>query len=294
MPMRSSMIDFSDIKNNKCAVVGSSGYVGKPLTKYLRENLGLRVTEIEKDTETKAYKKAEVFFVAVPTPTSNRQFCADILHDVINKIPKGTLVIIRSTVPAWVVKSLILSHPQKTFVVVPEFLDADTAALNFLNPYRLVVGVERPDTMAGRDLAKFVLKFFPGNINKEKNYLMSIEEACLTKYAANAFFLLKNVFFNQVYELAAISGMDHKKVLEAISEDPRIGKTHAVVPHKGGRGAGGGCLVKDFEVFIDFFRKIRFPTKDTRIAFLEAASELNRHFLDVSNKNPEVLKDVFG
>lgn len=289
------MINFSDIKENKYAVIGSGGYVGKPLTKYLRENLGLRVTEIEKDTDPKMYKKgAVIFFVAVPTPTSNRKFNADILHGVINKIPDNTLVVIRSTVPAWVVKGLILSHPQKTFVVVPEFLDADTATLNFLNPYRLVVGVERPDTMDGRDLAKFVLKFFPGNINKEKNYLMSIEEACLTKYAANAFFLLKNVFFNQVYELAALSGMDHKKVLEAITVDPRIGKTHAVVPHKGGRGAGGGCLVKDFEVFMDLYKRINLPDGDTGQCFLKAASELNRLFLFVSNKNPEVLKEVFG
>src|SRR3990167_8563911 len=153
------MINLSDIKDNRYAVIGSLGFVGRPLTKYLKENLCLKVVEIDKDTNPKLYKKAEVFFVAVPTPTSCGKFCSDIIHSVVSKIPDETLVIIRSTVPPWIVRLMIACNPKKSFVVVPEFLDADSATLNFHNPYRLVVCVDTPSTMASKDITNFFLHF---------------------------------------------------------------------------------------------------------------------------------------
>ncbi|MCX6790656.1 MAG: hypothetical protein NTV62_00480 [Candidatus Gribaldobacteria bacterium] len=62
-------------------------------------------------------------------------------------------------------------------------------------------------------------------------------------------------FANQMYDLCAKLGLDYDNVKEATAADKRIGRSHLEVWHKGYRGYGGKCLVKDIRAMIQFADK---------------------------------------
>ena len=45
-------------------------------------------------------------------------------------------------------------------------------------------------------------------------------------------------------------GIDYERIMEAGAADKRIGRTHLEIMHKGYRGYGGKCLVKDNRAII--------------------------------------------
>jgi UDP-glucose 6-dehydrogenase len=74
----------------------------------------------------------------------------------------------------------------------------------------------------------------------------------MVKCATNSFYALKTVFFNELYDCCRDNDVVPEGVFNVISGDIRIGDSHNHVFHKGGRGAGGGCLRKDINAFADF------------------------------------------
>lgn len=224
------------------AVVGL-GYVGRPLADFLIKN-EKKVVEIDISTNRKIYRSLgnATVFVCVPTPAA--PVPGDAISEVVSLVPKTALLVIRSTVPPKFCQQL--RKEGRRFVMWPEFLDAATAEQDFLHPHRVVIGADRYDDFTA------VLNVSPvgGGLSKT-TFWVSPEEACMVKYASNAFFLMKNVFFNAIHRHCAISGMDAEKVRWAVSADQRIGDVHTRAIVKGGSGAGGACLPKDFDVFLD-------------------------------------------
>jgi len=78
---------------------------------------------------------------------------------------------------------------------------------------------------------------------------MSARQAELLQLATNSFYALKVAFFNQLYDIGLT-----QETLTALADDPRIGKSHYEIVHKGYRGFGGACLVKDSRAMLQLFR----------------------------------------
>jgi UDPglucose 6-dehydrogenase len=75
---------------------------------------------------------------------------------------------------------------------------------------------------------------------------MSLEEASLVKYGINSYLAAKVLWFNEFYDVVQKNGSNYRSVINALSNDPRIGNSHTQVPgFDGRRGFGGACFPKD-------------------------------------------------
>jgi len=105
---------------------------------------------------------------------------------------------------------------------------------------------------------------------------------------------------NMLYDLAASLGCKWETVAEAFAADPRIGGSHLKPVHasghvdedKGGRGAGGHCLIKDYAALTDLYRK--HVGDEAGLAALDALKDKNIDLLVKSGKDLDLLKGVYG
>jgi UDPglucose 6-dehydrogenase len=194
---------------------------------------------------------AEVYFIAVGTP-GEESGMADLRYvyaaakDIAGHLVDGSVVVDKSTVPVGTadqVRQIILEElasAKKTvaFDVVsnPEFLKEGAAVADFLNPDRVVLGV---DSKNARD--KMTAVYAPLTLPAEKLIFMDIKAAEMTKYAANAFLATKISFINEIANLCTAYDVDVEQVKTGITLDKRIGR-HFLNP---GCGYGGSCFPKD-------------------------------------------------
>ena len=224
------------------------GFVGGSLVnnfvKRGYKNLVRYSTAPEYEPNKWKIKHCFVTFIAVPTPTVKGKLNTDILEEVLPLIGKGNVAVIRSTVTGEELYRLQNKFGDITILHSPEFLDEVTAQEDTDNPQKNIIGMFNP--MEDDEIARYVLALLP-----EAPYsdIVSFDDSAAIKYIHNAFFVVKNVFFNIAYDMVQRNGGNWQDVIEAILTDKRITKTHTDIFHKSGRGAGGHCLIKDFPVF---------------------------------------------
>ena len=104
----------------------------------------------------------------------------------------------------------------------------------------------------------------------------SRDQAAFAKYVENTFLATKVTFWNQMYQIYNDLGYkDFDAMVDAISVDPRIGKSHSQVPGPDGKfGFGGHCLPKDTNALL------RMSSKNTDTDFLESMIRANEKFRD--------------
>ena len=75
----------------------------------------------------------------------------------------------------------------------------------------------------------------------------TLQQASFAKYVENTFLATKVTFFNEMYRIFNSIGFEgFDQMVDAISIDPRIGRSHTQVPGPDGKfGWGGHCLPKD-------------------------------------------------
>lgn len=211
------------------------------LEELLREGLESgRLKFMSSFTEATVAHTPSVVFMCVQTPqaddgTCNLTYLASALHDVSAEIDKETLVVIKSTVPPGTKDYLKnqLGNSELEIVINPEFLAQGSAIKNFLKPDRIILGVES-------DSAAETLKELYNKIEAPV-FVMSVESAQLTKYAANSMLALRLSFMNEMANIADVFGADIKDIEAAVGADPRIGSKFL----RAGAGFGGSCFPKD-------------------------------------------------
>jgi UDP-glucose 6-dehydrogenase len=97
---------------------------------------------------------------------------------------------------------------------------------------------------------------------------------------------------NMLYDLVEATGCEWKVLHEALVNDPRIGESHTQPAHGKGRGAGGHCLIKDFEALRRIHAAV--TSDEEGKAFLRAMAEKNVSLLKNSNKDMDLLSGVYG
>ena len=188
---------------------------------------------------------AEVVYIAVPTPSIDDSGACDtgIVEDVLNELPDGFRVIIKSTVIPGTTQRLHEEFPELRIACSPEFLRSATSVDDFKRQDILVVGSHH------RDLAEIILSNHQeaGVITGGSFLHVSPTQAELAKYAKNAFFAMKVIFGNQFQEYAESLGEEWGVVKEIMTsqQDQQIGPSHLDLIEGGDRGFGGDCLPKD-------------------------------------------------
>jgi UDPglucose 6-dehydrogenase len=198
-----------------------------------------------KDCYDDTLKSARAIFITVGTPSlsdgnADLQYiflAASSLKDLIND---DALIIIKSTVPPGTcnkVKANLRALGMNNEVVSnPEFLREGNAVWDFLNPDRIVVGVDSDD--ATSVMKQIYASLLGGGVPLVVTDLISSE---LIKYAANSFLANKIAFINEVSDLCEIIGANVNDISVGIGLDSRIGKDFLKV----GPGFGGSCFPKD-------------------------------------------------
>jgi UDPglucose 6-dehydrogenase len=197
-------------------------------------------------------------FIAVGTPPkedgepdlSQIEQVAEEIGDAMNEYK---IIIEKSTVPVqtgkWV-RTVIerFSRKIKDFDVAsnPEFLREGSAISDFLNPDRVVLGVE-----SERAKDKLLELYKPMDAPK---IVTDISSAELIKHASNALLSTKISFINAISVICEKSGADVLQVAEGVGLDKRIGREFL----NAGVGFGGFCFPKDLSAFISIAAKLGY------------------------------------
>lgn len=215
---------------------------------------------------------SKVIFIAVGTPpredgSADLSYVENVSREIAENLTSYKVVVEKSTVPVetgeWVKRTLNRYGKRGVkFDVVsnPEFLREGSAVKDFLNPDRIVIGVESKE-------AEKIMKELYNPINAPI-LVTDIKSAEIIKHASNSFLATKISFINAVAEICEKSGADIKKVAEGMGLDQRIGPRFL----NAGIGYGGSCFPKDVDAFVHIADKLGYDFK-----LLKEVQNINQH-----------------
>jgi UDPglucose 6-dehydrogenase len=136
------------------------------------------------------------------------------------------------------VKSILATaRPGVTFDILsnPEFLAEGTAIRDLELPDRVLIGGERPESIAA--LAEIYRRWVPA----ERILSTGLWSAELSKLVANAFLAQRVSSINSISALCEVTGADVEEVAAVVGADSRIGPKFL----RASVGFGGSCFQKD-------------------------------------------------
>ncbi|MFC0213918.1 UDP-glucose dehydrogenase family protein [Paenibacillus chartarius] len=221
---------------------------------------------------------AAAIFIAVGTPsgadgTADLSFVLQAADQIADFITRYTVVVAKSTVPVGTTRVIMeriqaklesrgLSRKLADVVSNPEFLREGKAIEDFLQPDRIVVGIE------SQQAARVMEQIYEPLTKKGHSLIvMDLRSSEMTKYAANAMLASRISFINEIAELCEATGADVEKVRLGIGSDHRIGPFFL----SAGVGYGGSCFPKDVAALMATAREYQASS-----SILQATVEVNR------------------
>ena len=220
-----------------------------------------------------AVPHSDLVFIAVGTPSRADDGCADLRYvhqaaaETARHLQGSTVVVMKSTVPvgtAEEVRGIIrAAAPEADFDMAanPEFLRQGSALADFMQPDRVVIGID-----SQRAAARLKELYRPLSLVEVPLVVTSLESAELIKYAANAFLAAKVSFINEIAYLCEAVGADVHAVARGMGLDSRIGRKFL----QAGPGFGGSCFPKDAEALVKAARQHGIPCR-----IVESVIEVN-------------------
>lgn len=242
----------------------------------------------------------EVLFVCVGTPqqddgSADMSQIEEVSRRIAENLDRYKLVVEKSTVPVktsyWIKRTMSLySKGTVEFDIAsnPEFLREGSAVSDFLNPDRIIIGVE---TTRARDILLQIYEKY-----KDRIVVTNIDTAELIKHASNSFLALKISYINLISNICEKTEANVEQVAAGMGLDPRIGPRFL----KAGIGYGGSCFPKDIKALVKIGEDLGVD-----MSLLKEADRINadrvRIFLDkvkqalwiLKNKNIAVLGLAF-
>ncbi|OYD15901.1 UDP-glucose 6-dehydrogenase [candidate division WOR-3 bacterium JGI_Cruoil_03_51_56] len=208
-----------------------------------------------------AVHNSTVCFIAVGTPPRGKgepdlAYVENVAREIATSMEEYLLIVEKSTVPVqthkWIRTTIERYNRTGTpFDVAsnPEFLREGSAVNDFLNPDRIVIGVESD---RASDLMKEIYKPLNAPI-----VITDLASAELIKHASNAFLAMKISFANALAVVCEASGADVHQVTCGMGMDKRIGPSFL----DAGIGYGGFCFPKDLRAFIHIAEELGYDFK---------------------------------
>ncbi len=248
-----------DIDAKKIALLkkGRSPIYEPGLEELIRENLKKKNISFTTDLKN-AVRRSEVIFIAVGTPPkpngdADLSFVENVARTVAKEISAYKLIVEKSTVPVqtgeWVCRTIgRFAKKGAAFDVAsnPEFLREGTAVQDFMNPDRIILGVE--SARARKILEELYQPL------KSKILITDIKSAEIIKHASNSFLAMKISFINAISNICDATKADVELVATGMGLDRRIGKGFL----NAGLGFGGFCFPKDLAAFIRISEKLGY------------------------------------
>lgn len=233
-----------------------------------------------------------VIFIAVGTPSgkdgaADTRYVLEAANDIGNFITDYCVVVDKSTVPvgmaekvSHVIKQALHErHQACDFDVVsnPEFLREGAAIEDFMKPDRVIIGLSS-------NSAKNVMLelYLPIMRQPERIYFMSIKDAEMTKYAANAMLAARISFMNEIAILCEKMDVDVENVRIGMGSDARIGPAFL----NAGCGYGGSCFPKDVRALMKMAEDYEVDS-----LILQAVEQRNMKQKQIL---PQKIVEIFG
>lgn len=247
-----------------------------------------------------AVRKSLVIFIAVGTPPkedgeADLRGIEKVAQTIARAMPSYRLIVEKSTVPVDMgnrIRQIIEINKKKNILFDlasnPEFLREGRAIHDFMNPDRVVIGVE--SAKAEEILTELYAQL------KAPLLATDVKSAELIKHASNSFLALKISFINAIGRICECAGARIDQVAEGVGLDRRIGKSFL----NAGIGFGGFCLPKDLDAFIaiakklgydfDLLKEVKRINEFQKTAFAEKIEE---HLWNIKGKTIGVLGLAF-
>ncbi len=194
----------------------------------------------------KAYKDAEFIIISTPTnyDTEKNFFDTSSIEsvlDLINKINKQAIVVIKSTIPVGYIEKIKNNYSDLTILFSPEFLRESKALYDNLYPSRIIVSHNNDEK--SKDAAKIFANLLKeGSLRKDTPILfMNSSEAEAVKLFSNTYLAMRVAYFNELDTYCEIKGLSSYDIITGVGLDSRIGNHY----NNPSFGYGGYCLPKD-------------------------------------------------
>jgi Predicted UDP-glucose 6-dehydrogenase len=222
------------------------------LEEMLKENLSLGRLFFTTDLK-EGLDFSDVIFICVGTPqrpdgSADLSQVEEVARETAKLMEGYKLLVEKSTVPVnthKLIKRTVERYLKRRGKILefdvasnPEFLREGSAVRDFLEPDRIVIGVE---SERARQIMEELYKDF-------KCPIIFTDPATseLIKHASNSFLAMKISYINMVADLCEKVGADVRLVAEGMGYDKRIGREFL----RAGIGWGGSCFPKDIKAFI--------------------------------------------
>ncbi len=214
------------------------------LEELVRRNASAGRLSFETDP-ARAIGPAAIVFLAVGTPqtsdgSADLSYVRQAAITIAENLGRDTVIVNKSTVPvetgdlvSAIVRERKSSAHRVSVVSNPEFLREGSAIGDFMQPDRIVLGVDDPDAAA-------TMRHLYAPLDA-KIIETDVRTAEMIKYTANAFLATKISFANQIAHICEMVGADVGDVMRGAGADRRIGNSFLGA----GIGFGGSCFPKD-------------------------------------------------
>ncbi len=259
------------------------------LEELLRANMKRGKLSFSQDVAA-SIREVDVIFVCVGTPQlddGSADMCQieEVSRQIAENLSRYKLVVEKSTVPVktshWIKRTMNLyrkSEVEFDIASNPEFLREGSAVSDFLNPDRIIIGVE---TDRAKDILLEIYQKY-----RDRIIVTNIDTAELIKHASNSFLALKISYINLMANICERTEANVEQVAVGMGLDPRIGPRFL----KAGIGYGGSCFPKDIKALVKIGEDLGVD-----MSLLKEADRINfdrvRIFLDKVKQALWILKD---
>jgi GDP-mannose 6-dehydrogenase len=273
-------VDLNEDKNAQISA-GRSPIVEPGLEELIAEAVEAQRLSATSNHE-QAVAETELSLVCVGTPsrpngsldTSHVEHVARTIGASLRGSDRRHTVVVRSTLLPGSTLGLVLPALEEAsgkrcgeeigLAYNPEFLREGSAVADFRDPpYTLVGGLDEESAGTAAQLYETV---------EAPLHLVTIPEAEMAKYAANAFHAAKIVFANEIGNFSQAAGVDGRRVMELLVQDSRLNISPAYL--RPGFAYGGSCLPKDVRALLYAARQ-----SDVELPLLQSLPESNERQL---------------